>query len=213
MAAVDIYIEKTELAKHLEATHNLNFDLVQKHDWDAGYDVRACISKPLLIPAGERVIIPTGLKIELNNRMYEIQARPRSGLAAKNGITIVNTPGTIDAGYKDEIMIIMLNTDRSIDFLVNPGDRIAQLCIRAVPSVGINYVESISRENDRGGGFGSSGVRQWTHYKTSYYTLVMIAMVQSGMRGYASYSVTYQSKITTEITTVKDVGKKTYEYQ
>lgn len=159
MAALDINIEKTETAKYLEKEEGLNFDLVQKHDWDAGYDVRACIEDSIDLLPGQRKVIPTGLKIELTNRQYEIQARPRSGLAAKNGIIIVNTPGTIDAGYKDEIMIILLNTDRTETFTINPGDRIAQLCFRAVPSVGINYVESINREIDRGGGFGSSGVK------------------------------------------------------
>lgn len=158
MSALDIRIEKTELAKELEKQYNLDFGLSQKHEWDAGYDVRACIPKPIIVRPGERVIIPTGLKIELTSMQFEIQVRPRSGLAAKNGITIVNTPGTIDAGYRDEIMVILLNTSEH-PFAIKPGDRIAQLCFRAVPSVGIEYVDTISRENDRGGGFGSSGVK------------------------------------------------------
>ena len=157
MSALDIRIEKTTLAKELEKQYNLDFGLSQKHEWDAGYDVKACIAKPIIIKPGERTIIPTGLKIELLSMQFEIQCRPRSGLAAKNGITIVNTPGTIDAGYRDEIMVILLNTGDK-PFGISPGDRIAQLCFRAVPSVGIEYVETISRKNDRGGGFGSSGV-------------------------------------------------------
>lgn len=158
MAALHIKIEKTERAKELEKKLNISFDLFQKHPWDAGYDVKACIDKDVVLYPGQRMIIPTGLKIELTNNMFEIQARPRSGLAAKNGIIIVNTPGTIDAGYKDEIMIILLNTDQEKYFNIFPGDRIAQLCFRAVPSVNMEYVDNISRENDRGGGFGSSGV-------------------------------------------------------
>lgn len=156
---LNIKIEKTELAKRLETEMvDLNFGLFQKHQWDAGYDVKACIDDTIIINPGQRVIIPTGLKIELLNDMYEIQVRPRSGLAAKNGIMVVNSPGTVDAGYRDEIMVILYNSGNQI-FEVNPGDRIAQLCFREVPGVKIEYVDEISRENDRGGGFGSSGIR------------------------------------------------------
>jgi dUTP pyrophosphatase len=159
VAAVEIKVEKTELAKTLEKSGLFNFDLSQKHPWDAGYDVRACIPEAFDLYPGERRTVPIGLKIELTSNLYEIQARPRSGLAAKNGIMVVNSPGTIDAGYKDEIMIILYNSDEDRRFTVNPGDRIAQLCIRPIPSVEITYVDSISKDNDRGGGFGSSGVK------------------------------------------------------
>ena len=159
MAALDIKVEKTELAKQVESQYNIDMGLSQKPLWDAGYDVRACIEKKIVMYPGQRFIVPIGLKIELLNNQYEIQVRPRSGLAAKNGITVVNTPGTVDAGYKDEIMVVLLNTDEHKEFTILPGDRIAQLCFRPVPSVNIEYVESISRENDRGGGFGSSGVK------------------------------------------------------
>lgn len=158
MTALQIRIEKTTMAKDLEKQYGISFDLMQKHPWDAGYDVRASIPRPSIVGPHQRVIVPTGLKIELLNPMYEIQCRPRSGLAAKNGITIVNTPGTIDAGYRDEIMVILLNTSNQ-DFPIKPGDRIAQLCFRELPTVEISYVDVISRENDRGGGFGSSGVK------------------------------------------------------
>ena len=158
MAALEIRIEKTNLAQELEKTHGLDFSLSQKHKWDAGYDVRACIPFTTFIAPGERKIIPIGLKIELLSEVYEIQCRPRSGLAAKYGIMIVNSPGTIDAGYKDEIMVILYNSGKN-NFKVEPGDRIAQLCFRAVPSLDIYYVDAISREDDRGGGFGSSGVK------------------------------------------------------
>lgn len=158
MAALQVRIEKTEQAKKLEQELNLDFGLTQKHPWDAGYDVKACIKSPIELFPKERKVIPVGLKIELMSNMYEIQARPRSGLAAKNGIMVVNSPGTIDAGYRDEVMIIMYNSDEYKTLVINPGDRIAQLCFRALPSVEIEYVSKISRENDRGGGFGSSGV-------------------------------------------------------
>ena len=158
MNELSIRIEKTGMAKDLEKQYGISFDLMQKHQWDAGYDVRASIPRPAIIGPHQRLIVPTGLKIELLSPMYEIQCRPRSGLAAKNGITIVNTPGTIDAGYRDEIMVILLNTSNQ-DFPIKPGDRIAQLCFRALPNVKIDYVNEISRENDRGGGFGSSGVK------------------------------------------------------
>jgi dUTP pyrophosphatase len=159
MAALEVRVEKTETAKMLESSGLYNFDLIQKHPWDAGYDVRACIERPFFLKPFTRALVPTGLKIELMSSMYEIQARPRSGLAAKNGIMVVNTPGTIDAGYRDEIMIILYNSDNLNDFQINPGDRIAQLCFRPLPSVQIDYVDKISRENDRGGGFGSSGTK------------------------------------------------------
>lgn len=159
MAALEIKVEKTEFAKMLEKSSLYNFDLVQNHPWDAGYDVRACIERPVFLQPFNRIVVPTGLKIELTSHLYEIQCRPRSGLAAKNGIMVVNSPGTIDAGYRDEIMVILYNSDNTKEFMINPGDRVAQLCFRPVPSIDIKYVESISKENDRGGGLGSTGTR------------------------------------------------------
>jgi len=149
MNTLDVRIEKTELAKKLEINQGLNFNLWQHHPFDAGYDVRACIEKPISLYAGERVIIPIGLYIELDSPHWEIQVRPRSGLSAKNGITIVNSPGTIDFSYRDEIRVVLLNTSHVVSeetkFLINPGDRIAQLCFRKVPEVNIEYVDEIAK--------------------------------------------------------------------
>lgn len=125
----------------------------------AGLDVRAFISEPIVIQPRDRVLIPTGLYVEIPIG-YEIQVRPRSGLALKKGITVLNTPGTIDSDYRNGIGIILINLGEDF-FTVNPGDRIAQLVLNEVPQ--INWVPVESRDNlsstDRGfGGFGSTGV-------------------------------------------------------
>jgi len=124
----------------------------------AGLDVRAFISEPIVIQPRDRVLIPTGLYVEIPIG-YEIQVRPRSGLALKKGITVLNTPGTIDSDYRNGIGIILINLGEDI-FTVNPGDRIAQLVLNEVPQ--INWFPVESRDNlsstDRGsGGFGSTG--------------------------------------------------------
>lgn len=153
--AVNVRVEKSEQAKELERFLGISWDLYQHHPNDAGFDVRACIKEPILIPTLGISVIPTGLFIEMLNPYYEIQCRPRSGLATK-GITILNAPGTIDYGYRDEIKVILGNLNTS-DFLVNAGERIGQLCFRPIPEVRFEYVEKINRKVDRGGGFGSSG--------------------------------------------------------
>ena len=154
-----IKIEKTELAKQLEKDLNISWNLYQHYDYDAGYDVRACIEEPIYLePNMERKIIPIGLHIELTNPNYEIQVRPRSGLAADHGISVLNTPGTIDYGYRDEIKVILVNLDLFNEFTVNPGDRIAQLCFRKIPTLWIESVDEIDKEINRKGGFGSSGI-------------------------------------------------------
>lgn len=141
---LNIRVEKSELAKKLEAERGLDFSLWQHHPFDAGYDVRACIEEQLVLRNLDRAIIPTGLYIEMENPFWEIQVRPRSGLAAKNGITVLNTPGTVDFSYRDEIKIILMNTGKDT-FVINPGDRIAQLCFREVPELDIEYVDEIAK--------------------------------------------------------------------
>lgn len=155
---VGLKIQKSKIAQYLEETENLNFDVYQPHKNDAGYDVRACISNPLFLSESRRtVIIPTGLFLELDNPEWEIQVRSRSGLSAKYGISVLNSPGTVDFAYRDELKIILHNhSDKT--FQVNPGDRIAQICIRPVPTVTIEYVDEINTEINRGGGLGSSGL-------------------------------------------------------
>ena len=124
----------------------------------AGMDVRAMLADSVVLKPGERVIIPTGLYVEIPVG-YEIQVRPRSGLAFKKGVTVLNTPGTIDSDYRNQIGVILVNLDAE-DFTIEPGDRIAQLVLNQVPQinwVSVNSVEELS-STDRGlGGFGSTG--------------------------------------------------------
>lgn len=124
------------------------------HPSDAGMDIRSVES--LVIPAGKRALVKTGLVINLPP-LYEAQVRPRSGLALKQGVTVLNTPGTIDSGYRGEIGVILMNLGES-DFEVKTGDRIAQLVIAPVTQPTIVEATEID-ETDRGaGGFGSTGV-------------------------------------------------------
>ena len=125
------------------------------HDGDAGLDLFA--AEPAIIGPGDRVSVGTGLAIEIPVGHAGL-VLPRSGLAARHGIALVNAPGLIDAGYRGEIRVLLLNTDRSALFEVAPGDRIAQLLI--MPFVGAVPVEATELTSTaRGaGGFGSSGV-------------------------------------------------------
>lgn len=124
------------------------------HPSDAGMDIRSV--KALVIPAGRRALVPTGLVVNLPLG-YEAQVRPRSGLALKAGVTVLNTPGTIDAGYRGEIGVILANFGED-DFEVKVGDRVAQLVIAPVTQPTIVEATEID-ETDRGaGGFGSTGV-------------------------------------------------------
>ena len=120
----------------------------------AGADLRANIEVPTEIPPGQSVQIPTGVRLEIPSG-YEGQVRPRSGLAAKHGVTVLNAPGTIDSDYRGEIRVILVNfSDKT--YVMNPGDRVAQLVIGAVTRVEFN--PTAIRETERGeGGFGSTG--------------------------------------------------------
>ena len=124
------------------------------HASDAGMDVRSVAD--LVIPAGGRALVPTGL-VAIIPPMYEIQVRPRSGLALKHGVTVLNTPGTIDSGYRGEIGVILANFGDK-DFPVAKGDKVAQLVFAPVVQPEIEETDTID-ETDRGaGGFGSTGV-------------------------------------------------------
>lgn len=124
---------------------------------DAGMDVRA--AEKTVINPGETVLIPTGLKVAIPDG-YEIQVRPRSGLSLKTPLRIPNAPGTIDAGYREEICIIMQNTSEKDPFTVEKGDRIAQFVLQKVPKIQFTEVENVKTIGaDRGGGFGSTGVK------------------------------------------------------
>ena len=122
----------------------------------AGMDLYANIPEPITLKSLERTLVKTGLFISLP-KGYEAQVRPRSGLAFKNGITVLNTPGTIDADYRGEIGVILVNLS-SQDFTINDGDRIAQMVIAKHETATWEEVENLDETNRGEGGFGSSGV-------------------------------------------------------
>ena len=122
----------------------------------AGMDVRAFIDNPKVIAPLERTLIKTGLYVEMA-KGYEIQVRPRSGLALKKGITVLNSPGTIDADYRGEIGVILINLSKE-DFEINSGDRIAQLVVSKHEQPVIEEVDQISGSERGEKGFGSTGV-------------------------------------------------------
>jgi dUTP diphosphatase len=121
---------------------------------DAGIDLSAC-DRHELAP-GERAVVGTGVAVELPVG-YAGFVQPRSGLAAEHGITIVNSPGLIDAGYRGEVMVILLNTDREKPFVVEPGMRVAQLVVLSVADVDLVEVEELETSERGGRGHGSSG--------------------------------------------------------
>ena len=123
----------------------------------AGMDVRANIEKPITLAPLQRVLVPTGLYIALPEG-YECQARPRSGLAVKHGITVLNSPGTIDADYRGELKTLLVNLSDT-PFVIEPGERIAQLVVAKHEHVEWEEVEVLD-ETERGeGGIGSTGVQ------------------------------------------------------
>lgn len=123
----------------------------------AGLDLRANIESPITLKPLERRLIPTGLRIALPEG-YEAQVRPRSGLALKHGITVLNTPGTIDADYRGELMVLLVNLSNE-DFVINESERIAQMIIAKYETVAWEPVEVLD-ETERGeGGYGHTGVK------------------------------------------------------
>ena len=122
---------------------------------DAGMDV--CSIENVNIKPGQTIIVKTGLKVAIPEG-YEIQVRPRSGLSLKTPLRLANAPGTIDAGYRDEIGIIIQNTSATEDYEIMQGDRIAQLVLQQVPAIIWAQVDDVQAIGEnRGGGFGSSG--------------------------------------------------------
>jgi dUTP pyrophosphatase len=124
-------------------------------EFSAGLDLKANIELPVLLKPLERALIPTGMFIELPIG-YEAQIRPRSGLAAKFGITVLNSPGTIDADYRGEIKVILVNLS-NIDFLINDGERICQMIVAKHESVEWIEVDVLNETNRGYGGFGHTG--------------------------------------------------------
>ena len=121
----------------------------------AGMDIRANLDQPVVLKPLDRALIPTGLFIELPTG-FEAQIRPRSGLAAKKGITVLNSPGTIDADYRGELKVILINLSNEI-FTVQNGERIAQMIIAAHERIEWNQTEELIETERGAGGFGSTG--------------------------------------------------------
>jgi len=124
-------------------------------EMSAGMDLRANLTEPVVLKPLERKLIPTGLFIELPQG-YEAQIRPRSGLALKKGITVLNTPGTIDADYRGEIGIILINLSQE-DFVIENGERICQMVIASHETVKWELVEELEETVRGAGGFGHTG--------------------------------------------------------
>lgn len=122
----------------------------------AGMDLRAALNEPLTLPPGQRALVPTGIRIALQPG-YEAQVRPRSGLAIRHGLTMLNSPGTIDADYRGEIRVIVANLGQE-PFTICRGDRIAQLIVAPVASVEWQLVDQLDQTTRGDGGFGHTGV-------------------------------------------------------
>jgi dUTP pyrophosphatase len=121
----------------------------------SGMDIRAALDIPLTLSPLQRALVPTGLFVEIPTG-YEIQVRPRSGLAIKYGITCLNTPGTIDSDYRGEIKIILINLS-SEEQVINPGDRVAQMIVQKVEKAEFEQVEILNETVRADGGFGHTG--------------------------------------------------------
>ena len=124
-------------------------------EWSAGVDLRASITEPIVLEPMQRAMVPTGLYMEIP-KGYEGQVRPRSGLAAKHGITVLNTPGTIDADYRGEIRVILVNLS-SQAFEIQPGERIAQMVFAKHETAHWEEVSELEESARGAGGFGSTG--------------------------------------------------------
>ena len=123
----------------------------------AGMDLRADIDSPITLKPMERRLIPTGLYIALP-KSYEAQVRPRSGLALKHGITVLNTPGTVDADYRGELMVLLINFSAE-DFIINAGERIAQMVIARHEQAAFVEVDILDETERGAGGYGHTGVK------------------------------------------------------
>jgi dUTP pyrophosphatase len=121
----------------------------------AGMDVRAALNEPVILQPLERKLIPTGLFLEIPHG-YEVQVRPRSGLAYKNGVTVLNAPGTIDADYRGEVGVLLVNLSNE-PFSIVSGDRIAQLVVAKVEQIEWKPTNQLSETQRGEGGFGSTG--------------------------------------------------------
>jgi dUTP pyrophosphatase len=138
-----------------EAAHDLNLPSYESTG-AAGMDVEAAVNGVFVIEPGEMALVPTGFGVALPNG-YELQVRPRSGLAVKYGLTILNSPGTIDSDYRGEVKIALINLGRK-PFNIHRGDRIAQLVLAPVTRARLYLVEALDPTDRAAGGFGHTGV-------------------------------------------------------
>ena len=153
-----MFQKKIELKMQIKIINKSNHELPNYETIaSAGMDLRANISEPITLKSLERTIVKTGLFIELPIG-YEAQVRPRSGLAAKKGITVLNSPGTVDADYRGEIGVILVNLSNE-DFVIENGERIAQLIIAKHERAEWLEVNELSETSRGEGGFGSTGVK------------------------------------------------------
>ena len=132
-------------------------ELKYAHDGDSGVDLRAAIKadNQISVKPGQTMLVPTGVKVELPHG-YEIQVRPRSGLALKHGITVLNTPGTVDSGYRGEIGVILINHSEKV-FVINRGDKIAQAVVCAVIKAAFVKADELSDTSRGNGAYNSTG--------------------------------------------------------
>ena len=141
----------------LKLVNKSNNDLPRyETELSAGMDVRSFIESPIILKPFQRKLVNTGLYAQLE-KGYEIQVRPRSGLALKKGITVLNSPGTIDADYRGEIGVILINLSND-DFIINSGDRIAQLVVSKHEQPNLEQTDSLDSTSRGEKGFGSTGV-------------------------------------------------------
>ena len=144
------------VVKVLVLPHGAGLDMPSyETEQAAGMDLRAAVTEPLELAPRQRKLVPTGLKIELP-RDFEGQVRPRSGLAIKHGITLINSPGTIDADYRGELMVPLVNHGDQ-NFTIERGMRIAQMVVAPVNQVALEVVAELSDSSRGQGGFGSTG--------------------------------------------------------
>ena len=126
-----------------------------KTDGASGMDLMACIEKPISLEPGKSCLVPTGLSVAFSEK-YEIQIRPRSGLAAKNSISVLNTPGTIDSDYRGELKIILFNHSNE-NFIIKNNDRVAQMVLTPIVKMELEEINELPNSNRGDGGFGSTG--------------------------------------------------------
>jgi dUTP pyrophosphatase len=150
MSAVDVALQRLDHAQGLDLPAYASEDA-------AGLDLPAAVTEALVIQPGARALVPTGFAIQLPAG-FEAQVRPRSGLAVKHGISIVNAPGTVDADYRGEIMVCLVNLGEA-PFTINRGDRIAQLVVAPVTRVTLREARTLDNTTRGTDGFGSTGVR------------------------------------------------------